>query len=254
MFKEYRPADCPGSASTPDVWASTFADSGRLGTYHRLIFGLDHRFRLIRRAVKPGARILDAGCGAGEWVAFLNERGYDAEGLDYSPRLIANARRLYPACRWTLGSLQTLPYEDLTFDAVISWGAIEHDEDGPGTALREFHRVVKPGGTIIVTVPIDTIRQRRASQSHFPATGSTERRAFFQYFMTLPELTSFVREAGFDIVDSGAQHSTALTLMAPELSARLTVPWRNRLNKLVRLAFWWHRGAMNMAYCVGRKV
>jgi ubiquinone/menaquinone biosynthesis C-methylase UbiE len=254
MYKDHRAAESAGPASTPAVWAQTFAGSGRLSAYHRLTLRTDHRWRLIRRLIPPGARILDAGSGAGEWVAFLHEQGYRAEGLDYSAQLVERARRMYPDLSWRVGRVQALPYDAGSFDALISWGVIEHDEAGPAAALSEFGRVLKPGGIVVVTVPVDTERQRRASRSHHPVDHlPADRRAFFQYFMTSDELAGHLRSASFEVIDSGLQRSTALTLLFPEWSARLSLAWRNRLNKLVRLTCWWYPGAMNMTYAIGRK-
>jgi SAM-dependent methyltransferase len=253
MYKEYRLSSTE-TASTPEVWAQMFQNSGRLGLYHRVIFSLDQRWRLIRRYMRRGGRVLDAGCGAGEWVAFLNMSGVKAEGLDYSPELIASVKEFYPRYEWKSGVVQAMPYADGYFAGVISWGVIEHDEAGPAAALREFHRVLEDGGHIIVTVPVDSHRQRLASQSHFPLNpADTQPRAFFQYFMTQQELNAHVAAAGFEIVESGLQRSTALTLLAPQWSARLTLRQRNLANKLVRVALWWHPALRNMIYCVGRK-
>jgi ubiquinone/menaquinone biosynthesis C-methylase UbiE len=177
MYKEYRAAAALTTASTPEMWADNFVASGRLGLRHRLAFRADHRWRLIQQHIRRGARILDAGCGAGEWVAFLNENGFDAEGLDYSEELIGRVGRMYPKYRWKLGTVQNMPYADGSMSAVISWGVIEHDEAGPAAALADFHRVLGPGGVTIVTVPIDSDRQRRASRAHFShQTGTGERR------------------------------------------------------------------------------
>jgi SAM-dependent methyltransferase len=254
MYKEYRRSSSPDTASTPEEWTSRFEHAKPLGLYHRLVFRLDHRWRLIRQHVPAGGRVLDAGSGGGEWVAFLNEQGYDAEGYDYSPVLIDHVRSLYPAHRWTPGMIQAMPWADNTFAAVISWGVIEHDEAGPDAALREFHRVLAPGGITIVTVPVDNERQRRASVCDFPdASPDADGHAFFQYFMTPGELSGFVQRAGFEIVDAGLQKSVALPMLAPAWHARMTVPQRNRWNKLVRLALPWHSGLRNMTYCIGRK-
>jgi SAM-dependent methyltransferase len=254
MYKEYRPSSTTDTASTPEVWAQMFRSSGRLGLYHRVIFSMDQRWRLIRRYMRSGGRILDAGCGAGEWVAFLNKAGRVAEGLDYSPELVASVKEFYPQYEWRAGVIQALPYADGYFAGVISWGVIEHDEAGPAAALREFHRVVEPGGHIIVTVPIDSERQRLASRNQFPQdTADTLPRAFFQYFMTPGELSKHVSDAGFEVVESGSLGGAALTLLAPEWSARRTVWQRNVLNKLVRLGLFWHPALRNMIYCVGKK-
>ena len=68
---------------------------------------------------------LDAGCGLGQWVAFLAQQGYDAVGVDYSELLIATARRRYPDYEWIRGPMEDVPLADASVDAVISWGVIE---------------------------------------------------------------------------------------------------------------------------------
>src|SRR5438876_930869 len=115
MYKERRPVAQPFAASTPEVWADILASPAGLNPYRRVAFRVDHRWRLIRRFVPAGGRILDAGCGTGEWVAFLNEMGYRAEGVDYSSNLIERARAAYPRLRWTVGPIQGLPYESASF-------------------------------------------------------------------------------------------------------------------------------------------
>jgi hypothetical protein len=61
-----------------------------------------------------------------------------------------------------------------------------------------------------------------------------------------------VQSAGFRVLGKGLQRSTALTLLLPEASARLSLRARNLLNKIIRVLLPWHRGIMNMAYCVGQ--
>ena len=75
--------------------------------------GLDFTAKLVEDAnLSRKAEILDAGCGAGETVIWLNEHGYKAKGLDKNQELDAP---------WFMkGSLQDMPYMDSCFDAVIS--------------------------------------------------------------------------------------------------------------------------------------
>jgi len=93
---------------------------------------------------------------------------YRAEGLDYSSELITRLRNTYPNRTWSEARTQSMPYADATFDAIVSWGVIEHDPNGPHQALSEFRRVLNPHGRIIVTVPVDTPRMRSDSKAQFP--------------------------------------------------------------------------------------
>ena len=213
MFTELREASGE-TASTPEYWARNFKNSQRLNWRTRLSIRHDFRLKLIRRYI-PSGRILDAGCGFGEWVSYLAQVGYAAEGLDYSPELIARLNATYPQNRWTQGTTQRMPYPEASFDGLISWGVIEHDQQGPAAQLREFARVLKPSGAAVITVPADTRRMRNASQLQFSGSGS-----FFQYFMTHAELQSACESAGLRIAALGDIPENVPALLAPRWYAQ----------------------------------
>jgi SAM-dependent methyltransferase len=212
VYIEYRPA-LGDTASTPQVWAQTFRNSRVLGWRKRIAIRCSFELKLLRRYV-PGGRILDAGCGFGEWVAYLNRIGYDAEGLDYSEELVGRLRNTYPRLRWTRGTTQAMPYPDGSFDGIISWGVIEHDPKGPEAQLREFARVLKDGGAAVITVPADTERMRTVSHLHFPDRG--KECAFFQHFMTHAELREACNRAGLRTIEVGDIPENAPALLWPQ--------------------------------------
>jgi SAM-dependent methyltransferase len=103
--------------------------------------GEAHTRRLLELAGLPvGARVLDLGAGTGEAVQLLRDLGYAAEGLDLEPRG-ALVRR---------GDLLCAPWPDAAFDAVLSQCAFFLSGDVPG-ALREAHRLLKPGGLLLLS-------------------------------------------------------------------------------------------------------
>ncbi|MBQ6927548.1 MAG: class I SAM-dependent methyltransferase [Oscillospiraceae bacterium] len=87
-----------------------------------------------------GARVLDMGAGSGEAVRLMQALGYDAHGIDLEPR----SGMVAP------GDFLHLPYADTSFDAVLSQCAFFVSGDVPG-ALREARRVLKPGGTLMLS-------------------------------------------------------------------------------------------------------
>lgn len=212
MYVEYRPAR-GDTASTPELWAQTFRNSRELSWRKSLAIRFAFELKLLRRHA-PKGRILDAGCGFGEWVAYLNRIGYDAEGLDYSEELVGRLRNTYPGMRWTCGTTQAMPYPDRSFDGMISWGVIEHDPNGPGAQLREFARVLKDGGAAIITVPADTERMRAVSRLHFP--DGANRGVFFQHFMTHAELRDACSAAGLRAIEVGDIPENAPALLWPQ--------------------------------------
>ena len=252
MYKDSRPTETgAATASTPELWAATFRRATRMNAWRRFRFSLAKEWSLIERHISSGGYILDAGCGFGEWVSFLTQKGYRAEGLDFSKELIGRLRDVYPDLSWTQGNVTSLPYHADTFDGLVSWGVIEHEETGPLAALSEFHRVLKQGATVIVTVPLDSPAQRRSAGYLYHRTARQQ--TFFQYFFRVDELADCVRSVGFDVVDVGVLPNAVLQLVSPRLAARLRgLPFR-AANFLVSALLSRVPRYCVMTYCVGRK-
>lgn len=101
-----------------------------------------------------GARsILDAGTGPGYWVGYLAraEPRERVVGLDFSERFLDIARRRVkaPAAEFRLGDLTATPFEDESFDGVLCTGVLDTFND-PAGALREFRRLLRPGGKAVL--------------------------------------------------------------------------------------------------------
>jgi SAM-dependent methyltransferase len=104
---------------------------------------------------RKGALILDAGCGNGRHAVPLARAGYRVVGLDSSGVLLAAARRAARDDPWphfVRGSYAKLEFEDAVFDAVLCLGTSLGylGDEGDLAALREFRRVLVPGGRLVV--------------------------------------------------------------------------------------------------------
>ncbi len=114
------------------------------------------RQALLKRAlpaVPKGGRILDVGCGRGEFCEFFTQQGYAAEGTDISHAAVAHAERTYPSSRFHACAVEALlPARAGEFDAVFSSEVIEHLFD-VGTYLYAINRLLKPGGLLVLTTP-----------------------------------------------------------------------------------------------------
>lgn len=95
--------------------------------------------------IGAGSRVLDVGAGPGRAAARAAERGARATGVDFSPSMVKQARGRYPHVEFCEGDAEALPFDDRTFDAVICNFAIGHFPR-PDVAVREFARVLRPGG------------------------------------------------------------------------------------------------------------
>lgn len=106
------------------------------------------------------APILEAGCGLGAWVVFLAERGYDISGIDNDAHVIERLKAWRPSLRVSCGDIRKLPFADNELGAVISLGVVEHFEEGCADAMVEARRVLRPGGLLFFTVPMNNLFRR----------------------------------------------------------------------------------------------
>jgi len=109
---------------------------------------------LIKKYAAPQqenqTRILDVGCGTGENLRFLGEFG-EVKGIDNSPEAIRFSRKRGFE-RVQLGRAEELPFPASTFDLITMLDLLEHLKDD-SQALKEAYRVLKAGGSLLVTVP-----------------------------------------------------------------------------------------------------
>jgi SAM-dependent methyltransferase len=110
--------------------------------------GLDYLVNFL--STLPRGRLLDLGCGDGKLVEFMQDRGWQAEGIDFDPAAVENATRR--GLRVEVGTLQAKHYPDNSFDAIILSHFIEHVHE-PVRLLIECHRVLKPGGRVLILTP-----------------------------------------------------------------------------------------------------
>ena len=111
-------------------------------------------------------RVLEVGCGSGGLIAAAARRGLRIEAVDIASRwlvlahrragpVLLNQERLHlpsPSRRLTAANAEHLPWPDATFDAVFADSLVEHLDEVPAT-LREWHRVAKPGASLIMISP-----------------------------------------------------------------------------------------------------
>ena len=175
---------------------------------------LAKRLAVIQRyAQVRGRRVLDCGCGAGDYVFALRTLGADAWGIEYAREKLAKA----PAAvvgRVSVGDLHHIALRNGSVDVALLNEVLEHVPDDR-LALREVHRVLRPGGVLLIFSP----NRRYPFETHGAfVKGSTRRIPHYVPmipYIPLPvarqvmdfwarnywpgELRRLVKDAGFDI-------------------------------------------------------
>lgn len=125
-------------------------------------------------------RILETGCGLGQYVLALRVRGYQAEGVDWSTETVRTVRELRPDLPIHVGDITNLDVPDGYYAAYVSLGVVEHHQQGPEPFLREAYRVLSDDGVMLISVPY--FHPLRRIKTHLGLyRGRTDGLSFYQY-------------------------------------------------------------------------
>ncbi|HVP29450.1 MAG TPA: class I SAM-dependent methyltransferase [Myxococcota bacterium] len=151
-------------------------------------------------AARPDARasrLLDLGCGDGTnlpWLAPFAERLY---GSDYNLLRLLRARGRAPEATLFLADLLDQPVPDGFFDAIFFNHVIEHVPDDAG-ALREVHRILAPGGLLVLGTPNEGAWWWQLAYRRAPEVRATTDHV---HFYTADTIGRRLREAGFELLE-----------------------------------------------------
>jgi SAM-dependent methyltransferase len=165
IFKVVRCQNChiafTQPVPAPDAWAWYYppayygtADAKRFPTP---VEWLQHQLYAarIRRVEKLNGgrrgRVLDVGCGRGFLLEQFRQRGWEVLGTEADDKAAAHAQRVLQL-PVKVGALEALDLPAASFDAIVLWHVLEHLAD-PTRTLVEVHRLLRPGGTLLVGVP-----------------------------------------------------------------------------------------------------
>jgi ubiquinone/menaquinone biosynthesis C-methylase UbiE len=137
-----------GAPRSYDLLAPLFFFGRRRRAYREL---------LEAARVRRGDRVLDVGCGPGHFARMLAEavrQEGSVIGIDAAPEMIEYANRKarrIPNCAFQVGTVESLPFPDGSFDVVVSTLMVHHlPEEGRADVVREMRRVLRPGGTLLL--------------------------------------------------------------------------------------------------------
>ena len=158
-------------------------------------FDRDCLDRLAREVGSLGP-ICDLGCGPGQIARYLHRQGVHTLGVDLSPRMIAEAKRLNPEIRFHQGDMLSLPDADNSWGGIAAFYCILHiPREQIVSALREMKRVLEPGGILLLTFHIgDEVK-------HLDEWWEKPVNLDFAFFQP-EEMEDWLKEAGYEFEET----------------------------------------------------
>lgn len=130
--------------------------------------------RLAGEWLPAGERLLEVGCSSGYLTRHYRGKAEQVFGFEINLSALQGARSRHPAIPYVCGDVERLPFADDAFDTVVMLEVIEHTGSDLA-AIAEIRRVLKPGGTLILSTPhaglfafLDPYNLRKGAQRRFP--------------------------------------------------------------------------------------
>lgn len=140
-----------------------------------------------------GGPVADVGCGPGRVTILLSRLNLDAFGIDLSPGMLALAKQNYPELRFDEGSMLALQVPDGSLGGVLAYYSIIHIPwEQRAELFAEFHRVLAPGGVLMLVFQIGDERGQRTDYD-----GTAIELDFYR--QQPDEVAGLLREAGFEV-------------------------------------------------------
>lgn len=190
--------------ATPAFWDGLWTtDNWR----EAILKGKHDRFvtEITRRYLKPNLRtkILEGGCGKGQFVYALKEAGYNAHGIDYAKQTIAAIKKAMPQLSVQEGDVRALPFPDGFFDGYWSLGVIEHFYTGYTEIIKEMSRVLCLDGYLFLTFPYHSpLRRLKAYLGFYPifSPNSLNLDDFYQFALNAHQVIEDLKGYNFRLV------------------------------------------------------
>jgi len=169
--------------------------------------------RFLFDYTKKGEKVLDLGCGNGRFSQYLEKADYT--GVDFSEKMIEEARKRFPQKKFQVANALSLPFKANTFDKIYSVAVIHQVPSFSYRleAISEARRVLKPGGLLFLTVwniweedKMMCIKQALLNLFSFNSFGTRDiilKRDRYYYVFKKGELSHLVEKAGFSMEEEG---------------------------------------------------
>lgn len=225
-----------------------------------------------------GGRMLEAGCGLGRYLLYVQSHGGDVVGIDFALEPLRRIKVYARSARLAGADLAQLPFAGGSFDTILCFGVLEHFERGAEVQARELARLLRPSGWLIVTVPYASFLKRRRARTPgtdivVPGAPLPPGMQFYQHCFTQNEARALVQSAGCDVIRqrrisrlfwllggrSGRSRPRTVASATPRQPVVVTPSPARGLRALARETAYWAQWALpgdlssHMIAVVGRK-
>jgi SAM-dependent methyltransferase len=174
--------------------------------------------RIYEAYLPTDAPILEAGCGLGSVAMVLRGKGFPVIGADYAPAALGIAQQYEPGLPLCAADVHALPHAANSLGAYLSFGVLEHFEQGMGPALAEAYRVLQPGGILVLTIPYPSVVHRLVNwKRRLQGASTLTHDDFYESTYTRQALIDNAQQTGFTVLKTvPTSHSFTLwTLGGP---------------------------------------
>ncbi len=188
--------------ATPEFWDTQWQDEKLKTTILR---GATERFIFptTKKYLPLGSKILEGGCGKGQFVHSLQSRGYNAHGIDFASETVTKINSLLPELHITYGDVRHIDCPDAFYDGYWSLGVIEHFYEGYESILTEMSRVIRSGGYLFLTFPhMSLLRKIKVFLKLYPLFNEKEQALenFYQFALDRNLVIKDLEDNGFELV------------------------------------------------------
>lgn len=145
----------------------------------------DHLANSILEKYAPlkNAAIIEAGCGNGHVVYFMNYLGYqNVQGIDFAHQTVALVNRFFPALKISCQDVRKTNFPNQTFDLYFSFGVIEHFYEGYEAIINEAKRITRTGGYLAISFPqMSLLRKVKSQLGFYSEKMPVNQKQFYQF-------------------------------------------------------------------------
>lgn len=167
------------------------------GTYTRKYFRDKSDLPFIDRFLghlKPGSKVLDVGCGPGQFSKYISGKGFRVVGIDLSKEMLNIAKKKVPKVRFKLMDMRNLKFDDESFDGLlVAYSLIHIPSKDVVKNLKGFYRILKPEGYILI------IAQRGKPDQFINEPFKPSEKMFINFF-TKKILQKYLQKARFHVI------------------------------------------------------